>query len=116
MDNEVQIANHPSVKLNLDHYGKHGKLNLCSVYGNYSKESSISVPDGDVVRIHCPHCEANLGSSAQCVRCGAPMASMQPNAGGTIQICTRVGCTKHHVEFENLDSELEAFYQSYRIG
>ena len=116
MDNDVQIANHPSVKLNVDHYGKKGDMHLCSIYGNHAKESSINVPNGDVVSIHCPNCDANLSTNTHCAKCGAPMAFLQPKAGGTILFCSRIGCTRHHVEFENLDSELEAFYQSYHLG
>ena len=116
MDEDVRIADHPSIKLIVDHYGKKGSIHLCSIYGDYSKESTINIPDGEVVRVLCPKCEANLGSNTPCAKCGAPMVLLRSSVGGTIQFCSRHGCTKHHVEFENLDSELEAFYQAYHLG
>lgn len=116
MDDAVPIANHPSVKLAINHYGKKGMIHLCSIYGNHERVSTLNIPDGEVVRINCPNCEANLASNVQCIKCGAPMAHIRPMAGGTIHFCTRAGCTKSKVAFDDLESELEAFYQAYGMG
>ena len=33
----------------------------------------------------------------------------------TVEICSRRGCKKHLIEFENLESELRAFYNKYSL-
>jgi len=41
------------------------------------------------------------------------MAAFKLRDGGKIQICSRRGCKKHLLEFQDPESELEAFYKSY---
>jgi hypothetical protein len=48
-----------------------------------------------------------------CEKCNAKMALMNIEDGGNIQICSRKGCKKHLLEFEDLQTELKAFYNVY---
>jgi methionyl-tRNA synthetase len=115
MDEEIKIDDRPSVRLNIQWGGERGRLRLSSLYGSYKVDSQLSVPEGEVVKFFCPHCNAELASSRSCEQCHAPMVSMKFAQGGTVQICSRRGCKKHLIEFENLESELRAFYEKYSL-
>jgi hypothetical protein len=65
-----------------------------------------------VVDLFCPHCGANLQSTRICDLCGANMAVLSVTGSGKIQICERKGCRKHLIEFEDLVTELQMFYDS----
>ena len=115
MDEEIKIDDLPSVKLNVQRGEKRGTLRLSSLYGSYSIDSELSVPQGEVVKFFCPHCNADLTGSRVCEECNAPMIPMRFTEGGTVQICSRRGCKKHLIEFEELDTELRAFYDRYSL-
>ncbi len=115
MDKNHTICDSPSVELDIEHKGKRGTVHLCARYGNYSKDSAIEIPEGEVVQVTCSHCHTNLESNINCSKCGAPMVEMTSMKGGVIKICSRWGCKKHHLEFEDLETELRAFYASYSL-
>ena len=115
MDEEIKIDDHPSVKLNIQRGEERGTLRLSSLYGSYHIDSELSVPQGEVVKFFCPHCKAELSGSRNCEKCNAPMIPMKFAQGGTVQICSRRGCKKHLIEFEDLESELRAFYEKYSL-
>jgi ssDNA-binding Zn-finger/Zn-ribbon topoisomerase 1 len=52
-------------------------------------------------------------STRICEKCNAEMVLMEIEDGGNIQICSRKGCKKHLLEFEDLQTELKAFYNVY---
>ena len=113
MDEEVKIDDHPSVKLNIQWSGKRARLCLSSLYGSYKVDSELPVPEGEVVKFFCPHCNVNLAGSRSCEKCNAPMVPLRFTEGGTVQICSRRGCKKHLIEFEELETALRAFYDKY---
>ena len=115
MDEERKIDDHPSVKLNIQRGEERGTLRLSSLYGSYNIDSDLSLPQGEVVKFFCPHCESELTGSRNCEKCNAPMIPMKFAQGGTVQICSRRGCRKHLIEFEELDTELKAFYDKYSL-
>jgi methionyl-tRNA synthetase len=88
-------------------------LYLSSVYGSYKVETEIDVPKSKIAGFRCPHCDADLKSTRKCDICNAQMVAFDLKEGGQVQICSRRGCKKHIVEFENPKTELEAFYKSY---
>jgi methionyl-tRNA synthetase len=115
MDEEIKIDDHPSVKVNIQWGGERGRLRLSSLYGSYTIECQLSMPEGKVARFFCPHCNAELTGPRVCEKCDAPMIPLKFVEGGTVEICSRRGCKKHLIEFENLESELRAFYNKYSL-
>lgn len=113
MDKDFQIDNHPSVKVIIGYKGKKGTLRLSSRYGSYKMDSEVDVPNGEIVRFLCPYCKSDLGSSRACYECSAPMVTFESILGGYLRICSRMGCKKRILEFENLETELRAFYEKY---
>ncbi len=113
MDKSKKLGGHPSVAVKLTYAGKNSPLYLSSVYGSYEVETDINVPIGKIAGFRCPHCKADLKSLRKCDICGAQMVAFDLKEGGQVQICSRRGCKKHILEFENPDKEIEAFYSSY---
>jgi methionyl-tRNA synthetase len=109
----MKIDEHPSVKLNIQWGGEKGRLRLSSLYGSYNIDSELPVLVGDVAKFFCPHCNANLAGSRNCEECSAPMVPLKFAEGSTVQICSRRGCKKHLIEFEELETALRAFYDKY---
>ena len=115
MTDEKKIDNHPSVKVSIKLKDKTGFLYLSSLYGSYEIISEIDLPMDAIVLFFCPHCNADLRGDRLCDKCNAPMVVFKSFTGGNIQICSRRGCKKHLVEFENLEDELLSFYKSYPL-
>ena len=113
MDDEFLVDNHRSVKTIITHGHERGVLHLSAKYGSYNIDSEIEVPMGEIAQFYCPHCDASLKSKRLCYECNAPMVTFESELGGYLRICSRRGCKKHTVEFENLEMELRAFYEKY---
>lgn len=116
MNNKKLIDGKPSIMVKLTYAGKKGMLYLISLYGSYNIETDINVPNSKIAGFRCPHCDADLKSTRRCELCNAPMVAFDLRKGGQVQICSRRGCKKHLIEFENPGKELEAFYDYYVKG
>jgi len=115
MDEETKIDDHPSVKLSIEWGGQQGTLYLSSLYGSYNIDIGLPVPEGEVVKFFCPHCSGELTGTRRCEECDALMLPLRFREGGTVQICSRRGCKKHFIEFQDLETELRAFYDKYSL-
>lgn len=113
MSKELKIDNNPSVKVKIEYKGKIGRLNLSSLYGSYNINLELDIPKGEIAKFFCPYCSIELKSTRICEVCKAPMVAFKSVRGGTVQICSRYGCKKHLIEFEDLETEIEAFYDAY---
>lgn len=84
-----------------------GDLYLSQIYGSYLKrfEGIEDVPEA-VVECSCPHCHTPFPMHGVC-ECRAPIIGLDLKVGGVIKVCTRNGCKRHWLEFENAD---DAFY------
>jgi len=94
MNAKKKLDNAASIEVNLTYAGKHAPLYMSSLYGSYLIETELS-------------------STRKCDACGSQMIAFELKDGGQVQICSRRGCKKHVLEFQNADSELQAFYKSY---
>ncbi len=116
MDEIHQINGKASVKINISTQRDRGVLWLCAVYGCMAHENDINLAEGEVVEFYCPHCNKSLVREVLCKLCEAPMVGFNIKAGGKVNICSRKGCENHYVVFENLDSEISRFYETYGIS
>ena len=105
-----------SIEVNLTYAGKHAPLYLSSLYGSYLVETALPIPAGKVAGFRCPSCKADLKSLRKCDACGSHMIAFELKGGGQVHICSRRGCKKHVLEFQDADSELQAFYKSCLKG
>ena len=113
LDKTQKIDGHPSARLLFECKGRKGELYLSSLYGRHTSKIPSFVSDGDTLTLFCPWCKASLMSTRICDKCNAQMVLMNIEDGGNIQICSRKGCKKHLLEFEDLETELKAFYNVY---
>jgi len=111
-----KLDKHPCLEVNLTYAGHHAPLYLSSVYGSYSVETSLNVPVGKVAGFRCPHCKGDLKIARKCEACGAQMVAFDLKEGGQVHICSKRGCKKHLLEFQDPAGELLAFYKSYLKG
>jgi len=113
LDETNKIDEHPSAHFLFECKGKEGELYLSSLYGSYNSKIPSFVSEGDTLTLFCPLCKASLMSTRNCEKCNAQMVLMDIEGGGSIQICSRKGCKRHLLEFEDLGDELKAFYNVY---
>ena len=112
-DDKVLIDNLPSVKTKVKCKSGEGNLYLSSTYGSFQTEVDIPLEEGEIVEFFCPHCGESLKAEGNCEDCSAPMAKVSLDAGGEIHFCSRKGCNNHHIEFEDIVTELRSFLASY---
>lgn len=113
MDNEHLLHDKPSIKLNIQLGNVRGTIRLCSIYDCYDHVSDMDISGVDIAEFSCPHCNQVLNSVETCDVCGAPMVPFILDIGGKVAICSRKGCTKHYVAFENLYDAMKKFYDEY---
>jgi ssDNA-binding Zn-finger/Zn-ribbon topoisomerase 1 len=115
MDQQNKLDGYPSIALEAECNGNRGWLRLSPVYGSYDIESEFEIPADSIARIFCPQCHSELKSLAVCDLCKAPMVPLMLEEGGRILTCSRRGCKKHFLEFEDIDKALAAFYDTYAL-
>ena len=117
MDDEHRIKDSPSVtllgKMPPEQGSAEGLIRLSAFYGDFSVDSAVAIPKDTIVAFHCPYCRHHLTSTRICDICSAPMVALEFKRGGRVQFCSRRGCKKHLIEFEDPEAELLAFYREY---
>jgi len=113
MDKGHKIDGQSAIGLRVDVKGKKGWLRLSPVYGSYKVQSEFPIAKDALVRISCPHCQTALKGSTECEICGASMVPMMLEEGGKMFICSRRGCKKHFLEFEDINGALAKFHDTY---
>ena len=116
MDESQLVDNEPSILLKVEIEGAKGKINLSSIYGSYNYMTDIEMPDGEVAKFSCTHCDAHITSDSECLSCGANMVPFYLDMGGKVTICSRSGCKNHVVAFEDLSVALKKMYQEYGLA
>ena len=106
----------PSIKLFVNIGEEEGIINLCSSYGCYDKTSTIELKNGEIAKLICPFCRKELPSSSVCNLCGAPIVSFKLEKGGKVHFCSRVGCERHYVTFNDVETSLSSLYSEYEYG
>lgn len=113
MDTSKQLNGKPAIAVRLTYAGKNAPLYLSSLYGSYDAETALPIPLSKIAGFRCPHCKGDLKSTRKCDLCSAQMVAFDLKQGGQVQICSRRGCKKHILEFQDPDNELQSFYKSY---
>lgn len=108
-DPDNPIDGQPSLLLQTEVKGQRGWIRLSPLYGSYELESEHEMPASEVVKLICPSCDKEMVSTRACELCQAAMARMKLASGGAIQVCLRIGCKKHLLEFEDVDGDLQPF-------
>jgi uncharacterized protein (UPF0212 family) len=113
MDKENLVDNAPGIKLGIRIGNKQGTIWLSSIYESYNYISDLDIIPNEIAKFDCPHCHANIVSEDLCDACQAPLVPFHLHEGGKVSICSRAGCKKHSVAFEDLSTALNHFYEKY---
>jgi hypothetical protein len=116
MDHTLFLNSKPSIKLKIDIEGQQGTINMCSTYGCYDRQSTVRLVDNAIATFSCPHCKKDLKGSHLCDACQAPVVDFKLDKGGKVHVCSRIGCEKHYVSFEDIYATLTRFYHEYDYG
>jgi hypothetical protein len=104
MNEEHLIGGFPSISVLAKFGDKEGLIFLDPVYGSYKNIWDITVPDGEIVELFCPHCGVSLCEQGQiCDECLSPIFAVYLPQGGAIEACTRNGCYHHSLKFTDSD-------------
>jgi len=74
-----------------------GTVFLSAMFGDYTMETDLDIPEGTVVDFRCPKCDAGVAIPVGCRLCGAPMVSLNLTVGGYLEFCSRRGCRAHAI-------------------
>ena len=113
MDPYDQINGQPSIKVDIEANEKKGRFRLCSYYGCFDHKSSIELNKNEVIKFYCPHCKKELTSPNKCEECGEPMVQFALEKGGKVHICSKVGCNKHFISFQDISDALRKLYNEF---
>ena len=113
MDEDQFVDNDASIKVNIKTGNKKGVIHLSSIYASYNYVSDIELHPDDIAELSCPHCKGILKSNIECKICKSDMVPFSLDLGGTVSICSRVGCKGHTVEFDDLEDALKKIQQQY---
>jgi ssDNA-binding Zn-finger/Zn-ribbon topoisomerase 1 len=116
MDESRMVDNCPSIKLKIAVGDREGFIHMSSVYESYNYLCSIECPEGEEIKLYCPQCSSQIKSSADCEICKSHMISLDLELGGSVSICSRIGCENHFVKFVDFSFALKQFYidESYK--
>lgn len=116
LDDEVRVDNEASIGLNIHIGGKKGLIRLSSIYGSYNYSHTIEIPPNSIGEFFCPHCESQLLGESECEQCSAPVVGLRLAEGGEVSFCSRAGCKKHAIEFDDLEYALKYFHDRFSYG
>ena len=103
INEDVLIDELPAIDLEAKIGEKVGKIYLSQIYGSYTKKfEKVEDVVGSIAILSCPVCHQPLPVIQNC-ECRAPLVGMQLEVGGTIKICSRNGCKRHSLEFEDVN-------------
>lgn len=74
-----------------------GQIALSAVFGDYSLQTDLEIPEGAIASFRCPRCDSSLMIASRCKLCGAPMVSLNIDEGGFLEFCGRRGCKAHSI-------------------
>ncbi len=116
MEPGVRVDELDSILFRVKIGDRRGHLYLSQIYGSYNKifdqaEDII----GAIVECSCPRCDTPFPVIGAC-KCEAPIIALNLKNGGKINVCTRNGCKKHSLEFEDINAAFSLFRNQDQVG
>jgi len=116
MDPYKLINEKQSIRLFIEVAGNKGTIRMSSIYGSYDYETTMDIPEGEIVEFACPSCQKSIYSEKVCDLCNAPLVTLKIEDGGKVRFCSRKGCKNHNISYQDLQSTLNQFYKRHQYG
>jgi hypothetical protein len=116
MEPGVQVDALDSILFQAKVGNSRGHLYLSQIYGSYNKIfEQVDDISGSIVECFCSRCSTPFPVVGTC-KFKAPIISLNLKDGGNINVCTRNGCKKHSLEFEDIDEAFSLFQNQDQVG
>lgn len=93
-----------------------GHLYQSQIYGSDNKIfQQVEDTPGTIVEYFCPRCRAAFPVVGACT-CMAPIIALYLKDGGKMNVCTRNGCKKNSLNFEDSDVAFFLFRNQDQVG
>jgi len=102
MDVDNSIEDYPSIVLNGSFNGTKGWVRMSGLYGSSLIQAEHQVPQDTLLKLYCPNCQHRFGEKARCTECGAPMARLVFQGGGSLLVCSRWGCANRTINLNGI--------------
>jgi hypothetical protein len=107
MDPVLPINGYPSIKVVLQYGDVRGHVHLDPVYGSFHNIFEVDIPEGVVVEMYCPTCQAALKlDEHHCDFCHSPMFALFLPNGGLLEGCLKSGCHRHKLKLVDIDAQM----------
>jgi len=107
---EKKMSGQLAISAQIHLRGQTGLIHFNPFYGVYEVDSDVLLHEGDIVEVHCPHCDVSLAGEEQCGMCNVPMFTLHLADGGEIRACPKVGCRNHSLTIVDLDAQFAEYY------
>lgn len=111
MDKKKLVDEMPSIKLIVSINNTKGTIRLSSFYGSYNYLSDIDITHDKEYTFSCPKCKTKIESDIKCNECSATLVPLNIIGGGVVKFCSRAGCKRHQVGFEDLTNIHSYFHE-----
>jgi hypothetical protein len=116
LNKDILVDDLPAIELEAKIADKVGKIFLSQIYGSFSKKfEDVDDVIGSVAIFSCPGCHQPFPVIQNC-ECRAPLVGMQLEVGGVIKICSRNGCKRHSLEFEDVNDAFMLLMKNDQTG
>ncbi len=113
MDKKKLVDEIPSIKLKIKSNNAEGIINFSAFYGSYNYLTDFNIEKDKEYSFACPNCKTELTSDVTCDICAAKLIPLNIRGGGVIRFCSRAGCKKHNIVFEDLSSVHHYFQETF---
>ena len=116
LNKDTLIDDLPAIEIEAKVSEKVGRIFLSQIYGSFSKIfENVDDVIGSIAILSCSKCHQPFPVIQNC-ECRAPLVGMQLEVGGIIKICSRNGCKKHSLEFEDVNDAFMLLMKSDQTG
>jgi hypothetical protein len=114
MNHKKLLSNKPVITAVVRLRGDAGSIHFNPFYGVFEYQSELSLHEGDIVDLYCPHCNVSLVVQERCPICKIPMFAIHLSNGGEVRACPTVGCRNHNLIIVDLDAQIAHYYHEER--
>lgn len=106
IDNNHKIEGVPSIKVKAEAKGIEGEVYIDAIFGKHQNQYNLPIHNNEILKLYCTECSVPLfDDKRECPVCKAPLYQMHTPGKGTLNGCTRFGCTWQKWDFVDEQKE-----------